>query len=228
MGDFMSTWKIVTLVVLLVACAASSAHAQWSSTEARRKIEITPFGGSRFGGVIKTNSQGTSPIDKLTIKSTWDYGIIGDVDLLPTSSPGLQAEFMWSRQPTDLGAHNATTGLITPAGKVTLDNYQWSLLYNFRDPDARLTPYIVGGLGFTHFDSRGALPFDNRLSFNFGGGVKYFFAEHAGLRLDVRWMPSRTTSQVGTFFDPFFGFYQANINNYAEQFQTNLGLILRF
>lgn len=224
----MCSWKITTLVFLLVGCAVSNANAQWSSTQARRNIEITPFGGSRFGGVININSQGFSPIDELTIKSTWDYGIIGDVDLLPDSLPGLQAEFMWSRQPTNLGAHNANTGVTTPAGNVTLDNYQWSVLHNMRNPDARIRPFVVAGLGFTHFGSYGALPFDNRLSFNLGGGVKYFFARHAGLRLDVRWMPSRTTSQVGTFFDPFYGYYQANIHNYAQQFQANLGLIFRF
>src|SRR5579859_1649646 len=224
----MSFWKMAAIVFLLLGCAVTSANAQWSSTEAGRNIEITPFGGSRFGGAINTNSQGFSTIDELTIKSTWDYGIMGDVDLFPNSFPGLQAEFMWSRQPTDLGAHDANTGIITPAGDVTLDNYQWSALYNMRQPGASLRPFVVAGMGFTHFGSDGALPFDNRLSFNVGGGVKYFFARHAGLRLDVRWMPSRTTSQVGTFFDPFYGYYQANINNYAEQFQTNLGLILRF
>ncbi|MGH9495927.1 MAG: outer membrane beta-barrel protein [Candidatus Sulfotelmatobacter sp.] len=226
--SFMSALKIMIVISLLVAGAVSSANAQWSSTEPHRNIEITPFGGSRFGGVINTNSQGTSPIDELTIKSTWDYGVLGDIDLAPYSMPGLQAEFMWSRQPTDLGARDAATGIVAPAGDVTLDNYHWGVLYNFRDPRARLRPFVGGGLGFTHFSSAGALPFENRLSFNFGGGVKYFFVRNAGVRFDLRWMPSRTTSHVATFFDPFFGFYQANVNNYAEQFQANLGLILRF
>jgi opacity protein-like surface antigen len=213
--------------LLFVACAVSSANAQWSSTEPHRNFEITPFGGSRFGGVIDTLGA-SSAIDELTIKSTWDYGIIGDVDLLPNSLPGLQAEFMWSQEPTTLGAHNSLTGLTSPLGKLTLNNYQWGIDYNLGARTSRLKPFVVAGMGFTHFSSAGALPFDNKLSFNLGGGVKYFFVPHAGVRFDVRWVPSRTTSQVETFFDPFFGFFQANVNNYAQQFQANLGLIFRF
>lgn len=223
----MQSGKILLISLLFVACAVPSANAQWSSTEPHRNFEITPFGGSRFGGVIDT-SGGSSAIDELTIKSTWDYGIIGDVDLLPDSLPGLQAEFMWSQEPTTLGAHNSLTGLTSPLGKLELNNYQWGVDYNLGARTSRLKPFIAAGMGFTHFSSGGTLPFENKLSFNIGGGVKYFIVSHAGVRLDVRYVPSRTTSQVETFFDPFFGFFNANVNNYAQQFQANLGLIFRF
>jgi opacity protein-like surface antigen len=223
----MHSVKIVLMILILAACGASSSNAQWSSTQPNRSIEITPFGGSRFGGVINTNSGGTSPIDEFTIKSTWDYGAIADIDLLPDSLPGLQAEFMWSQEPTELGAQNAVTGINSSVGKLTLNNYQWGIDYNL-GRRSRLKPFIAAGMGFTHFSSGGELPFENKLSFNVGGGVKYFFVPHAGVRLDVRYVPSRTTSQVETFFDPFFGFYNANVNNYAQQFQANLGLIFRF
>ena len=219
--------KIVLMSFILAACGASSANAQWSSTEPNRNIEITPFGGSRFGGVINTNSGGVSPIDEFTIKSTWDYGAIADIDLLPNSLPGLQAEFMWSQEPTELGAQDSVTGINSSVGKLTLNNYQWGVDYNL-GRRSRLKPFIAAGMGFTHFSSGGTLPFENKLSFNLGGGVKYFFVPHAGVRFDVRWVPSRTTSQVETFFDPLFGFYNANVNNYAQQFQANLGLIFRF
>jgi hypothetical protein len=74
-------------------------------------IEISPFGGSRFGGVVQLNPN-PSNIDYFTIKSSWDYGVLGDVSLLPT----FQAEFMWNRQPTELGAHNFFTGTTSQAG----------------------------------------------------------------------------------------------------------------
>ena len=63
--------------------------------------------------MINTNSGGISPIDEFTIKSTWDYGAIADVDLLPDSLPGLQAEFMWSQEPTELGARDGRTQMQT-------------------------------------------------------------------------------------------------------------------
>ena len=146
--------KIVLIGLMLAACGASSANAQWSSTQPNRNIEITPFGGSRFGGVINTNSGGISPIDEFTIKSTWDYGAIADMDLLPDSLPGLQAEFMWSQEPTELGAHDAITGVTSSVGKLELNNYQWGIDYNL-GRRSRLKPFIVAGMGFTHFSSGG-------------------------------------------------------------------------
>ena len=49
----MSFWKMAAIIFLLFGCAVTSANAQWSSTEVGRNIEITPFGGSRFGGSLR-------------------------------------------------------------------------------------------------------------------------------------------------------------------------------
>jgi opacity protein-like surface antigen len=211
--------QAISLAIIFLSCGVSSAFAQYGYSH--RNIEITPFGGSRFGGVIDLN---TTPIDFLTIKSTWDYGVMGDVDVWPN----VQAEFMWNRQPTRLGAHNIDTGQVSPVGDATLDMYQWSILFALRQPEAKLKPYFVSGLGFTHFDTNNALNFNYRFSYNFGGGVKYFFSRHVGLRLEARYSPSRTTSSNVLICDPFFGCFPARVANYARQGQANLGLIVRF
>lgn len=220
--------QIAATAFLFLICGVSSADAQYGFGESHRDIEITPFAGGRFGGVINLPAP-TQPlsntVDYLGIDSNYDYGVMGDVNVLGN----IQAEFMWSRQPSTLGAHEVT-GQTTPAGNVNVDVYQWSLLYPFRDRSAKLRPYIAGGIGFTHWGTSvpGTLPFTNNVSFNLGGGAKYFFARHYGVRVDFRWVPSRTTSELGEFFDPFFGPYFANINNYAQQTQLNGGLIFRF
>ncbi len=206
--------------------AAPSAFAQYHFGYSEpRHVEITGFYGGRFFGKIDLPSD--PPFDYLKIDNNYDYGVMGDVDLVGP----LQAEFTWSRQPTTMEKHDFFNGALSPAGNVTLDNFQWSLLYQMGDSSAKLRPYFGGGVGFTHWE-RGAnvtLPFTNTVGFNFGGGVKYYFMKHLGMRADFRWLPTRTTSQPAQVCDPFYGFcYGINQNNYAQQIQLNAGLIFRF
>ncbi|MGH9710066.1 MAG: outer membrane beta-barrel protein [Candidatus Acidiferrales bacterium] len=212
--------KIVALVFIL-GCGASAALAQ------SRNIEITPFGGAKLGGKIAVNSPNT---DNILIKSSVDYGALFDYGFWDT----FQAEFMWNRQPTSLSAHNPNDGTVAKLSNINLDAYQFGILYNFRDTQAKVRPFFGAGVGFTHFgkatDSQGQsiLPFGNRLSYNIGGGVKYYFDRFVGLRLDARWMPSRTTTGQGVVCDQFGQCFQSLIHNHANQFPINLGLIFRF
>lgn len=218
--------RMAWIGLLALLGGASSARAQYDFGYSHRNVEITPFGGSRFGGVIDLNPSPTNTFDYLRIKSTWDYGVMGDVDIWP----GMQAEFMWNREPSQLDAHNFSNGTFSPAGDATLDMYQWGILVGLRPPEAKLVPFFVGSLGFTHYSAKQVtLGFSNGFSYSIGGGVKYFFAKHVGLRLDVRYSPSRTTNSTGEVCDPFLGFcYPATLPNYAHQGQANLGVIFRF
>ena len=136
----MHSRKLLYLAILVLTLGASSASAQWPSD--RRTFEVTPFGGSRFGGVIDLNS---GPADYFTIRSTWDYGAMLDVDLVPH----LQGEFMWDHQPTVLSAHSIDTGTTSRIGQAALDFYQWGILYSILRPESKVQPYFAGGLGFT-------------------------------------------------------------------------------
>ena len=212
-----STMRKILLASVVLAFAGVS------SSRAQGRFEITPFGGSRFGGVIDLTSSNAGTIDYFTIKSSVDYGVTAGYFFYPN----LEGEFMWNRQPTELGAHDFVLGTTTNIGSATLDMFQWSMLLEFRDPREKLKPYIVGGIGFTHFDTNGAVNFSDTFSYNIGCGVKYYFSRHVGLRLDVRYSPSQTTSSFGTFCGPP-GCFTAKSPNYANQGQANLGLIVRF
>jgi opacity protein-like surface antigen len=200
-----------------------SAFAQYNfGYSTPRNIEITGFAGGRFFGNVQLPSD--PYVDYLKIDNNYDYGVMGDVDLFGP----LQAEFMWSRQPTSIEAHNLSTGVLSPEGDTTLDNFQWSLIYQMGDSSAKFRPYFGGGVGFTHWENAAnvGLPFSNTVGFNLGGGVKYYFVKHIGARIDFRWLPTRTTSQLGQVC--YFGCYTVNINNYAQQIQLNGGLTFRF
>ena len=185
------------------------------------KYTFSLFLGTRFGGNIAIN---TPNVDRLPISASYNWGFNAGARI----APHLFGEFMWNRQTTTLSAHDIPTNqIVTLTNNAHLDMYQGSLLYEFW-ATPRLRPYVVGGVGFTHFDSHGILSFGNRLSYNLGGGVKYLFAPPVALRAELRWSPSRTTSSNATFCDPFLGCFVTPISNHAEQWQANLGLEFRF
>lgn len=83
------------------------------------------------------------------------------------------------------------------------------------------------GLGFSHYgtttsvNGQSPLGFSNRFAYNLGGGVKYYFSGHWGIRAELRWSPSHTTSGVAEYCDPFFGCAPTTVANKAEQGQAN-------
>ena len=219
--------KACLLAVLLATAGAFGAAAQ-------RSYEITPFGGTKFGGQIgfnppalftPTGSTSSTAVDYLSIKSSFDYGVLFDYGVWP----GFGLEFMWNHQPTELRAHDITTNVTSRVGPASLDMYQWGFLWDFRGEQAKLKPFMAMGLGFTHFNTNGALTdFGNRFSYNIGGGVKYNFNRHVGLRLDVRYSPSRTTQAQVEVVDQFGDVFTQTQNAHAKQGQANLGVLFRF
>jgi opacity protein-like surface antigen len=209
----MSSQKVLFLF-LFAMLVVPAAHAQ-------HEFEVTPFGGSRFGGVIDVN---TNSVDYLPIKSSWNYGVIGDYTIWPQ----FQAEFEFNHQPTTLDQHVIATDQRQFLTSADLDMYQFGFNFSLKPPDAKLQPFIVAGVGFTHFKADDELPFSNRFSYNLGLGAKYFFSQHVGVRAEARWSPSRTTQQDETFFDPYFGYETVAVSSHAEQGQANVGIIFRF
>ena len=215
-------WRKFLVVVGLILSGVSAAHAQ-------KEYEITPFFGARVGGIIDESSVGDPNVDYLKIKNSENYGFMAGV----TFWEHVEAEFMWNRQPTSLSSHNPNDNTYKFLSNMNLDMYQVDFLYQFNASDAKFRPFIVGGLGMSHFgvppvQGQSVLGFSNRFAFNLGGGVKYFFNPHWGIRLEARWSPTNTTYGQGTYCDYYGNCFPSQITNKAEQGQANIGLIFRF
>ncbi len=215
----------ILVFVFVLTCGASCALAQESITQ---KIELTPFAGTRFGGKININDPSNPNIDYLAIKSSIDYGAFFDY----TIWDNFQAEVMWVRQPSALSAHDFTNNTLTQLTTSDLDSFTFGAAYSFKPVDAKLKPYIAGGLGFTNFTNTDNpnnvfLGFNNRFSYNIGGGLKYYFSKYAGLRFDLRYAPTRTLPQ-NVQQCSLYGCFQGVQTGHANQGEANLGLILRF
>lgn len=220
--------KFIVLVFVL-ACGASCALAQNSFAD---KFEVTPFAGTKFGGKINVYGFDANPnVENVFVKSGVDYGVIADYNVWSSFA----AEFMLVRQPTTYSQQDFT---VVPPTKDFLANgalttYTFGGAYTFRG-DSKVRPFVAAGIGWTNFGNLDSNPnqlfvgFNNKLAYNLGGGVKYFFNNFLGVRFDMRWVASRTTPSTATECSVIYGCSSYSTSYHMNQGAANLGLILRF
>ena len=205
--------RLISLTMLAVALASVS-HAQ--------KIEVTPHVGYKWGGSVPVQSE-EQDINKIKFDPSMSAGV--NVGYNFTENFGV--EFLWNRQ------FSKATGLLSEGGEfqskisVNLDEYFGNLVYNFRDEDAKLRPFLLGGMGATRASGGGSA--ESRVSFNVGGGVKYFFHNNMGLRMQIRWNPTYLYSTSGGVWCNWWGgCYVIPNDHYMNQGEATIGWIFRF
>ena len=155
----------LTGAILLIACCgdASSLYAQG--------IEITPFGGYRFGGDFFELITG-QPVDTDGAPA---IGAIVDVPL----GNGLQVEGLFTHQDAHV---SVPSGPFAPPfrARISVDHFQGGALQEYAEGRAR--PFATGMLGLTRYAGEG----DSEIRFTLGagGGVKLFPAPRIGVRLN--------------------------------------------
>jgi opacity protein-like surface antigen len=97
------------------------------------------------------------------------------------------------------------------------------VLYHFGSANARLRPFIFGGLGVTFF-SADDLESETKFSFGFGGGVKYFRWNAIGVRAHVRYKPTMLSDEDSADFCDPFGFCGSALH----QIEVAAGGVVRF
>ena len=168
----------LALVVLLLCCATTPALGQ--------KVELTPLVGFQSGTSLDVR-QGD-----LEIAAEPTFGLILSIR---TRNDGL-IEFLYSRQPTSLTLDGGFSS--EPLGDLDVHYLQGGGLWEIRDGKSR--PFIGLNLGGTFLDPQGTGSGGEWLfSGSLYGGVKIFFSERLGIRLEGRGLMS-LTSPGGGFF----------------------------
>jgi hypothetical protein len=153
----------VTIAVLVYSPAAAGAQALLDA------IEVTAFGGYRFGGDFYEIATGR-PVDQ---------------DGAPSFGVVVNFPFRGDTQIEALVTHQEARFRLASDPKhwrVAVDHYQAGGLTEFGGDRAR--PFVTGTLGLTRYASAG----DSEIRFAAaaGGGVKLFPTPRVGLRLDGR------------------------------------------
>jgi opacity protein-like surface antigen len=159
----------ITLQVLFFFITASYAYSQ--------RIEITPFAGYMFAGKLNTAD------GELNFKSGGNYGLIVDFRV----EEDLMIELMYNRLDTELEIKEQPFDSIKILTDLSIEYYQAGALYETEK--GKFRPFAAFTIGATLFNPADETLTDEwRFSFTAGAGIKYYFVDHIGIRLQWRFM----------------------------------------
>jgi len=106
---------------------------------------------------------------------------------------------------------------------LTLIVAHWGAEDQFGAGEAKVRPFVFGGLGATFF-SADDLQSETKLSINYVGSLNYFAWRNVGTRAHVRFKPTFLDDKsAGDYGDPF-GFCQS----WLSQIEFAVGAVVRF
>jgi len=211
------------LLMLGLICLATSAPAKAQGFV--DKWELTPFVGYETSGSYPLVPSSTSiSVTNARANAATSFGSFVDYSV----TENFQADFMWDRNLTSYSELQPPNPGYIKAYDSDIDQYQFGALYMLMGSEHKWRPYIVGGVGFTHEFNSGETP--NRLDFAYslGGGIKYELSTHIAFRGDARFMPTYANTSLGTYCDPFYGCYEANVHNYQNRGNFVAGVVFHF
>jgi opacity protein-like surface antigen len=205
-------------MVAVTALVGSAAFAQ----DAR--VEISGTAGWTFSDGVNVGTADNAAI-RVDPKDAFSWG--ARIGFLVT--PNWEVGGLFNLQKTDLEA----SGAINRSVEQSIYNYHGYFAYNFGEEDAKVRPYLLGGLGATQFGGLdtavGKIDGETKFSTTWAAGLKLFPSPNFGIRLEGRWTPTYVKSDPeGYWCDPYWGCYTVGEAEYANQFELSGGITFRF
>ncbi len=152
------------LIFLLAAVGTLTVNAQ--------KLEITPQYGYQVG------SKYNFYLGYYKLKASDQYGVTLDFSL----RNDFQLEFSWIQQQSSVGVQNVEYPVEQEVSDIIVNHFQFGAIRTFGYSD--LIPYAGLSMGWSTFDpDRRNYGSNSTFTVGVNGGVKYFFSDHVGVRL---------------------------------------------
>ena len=209
-----------TNLLLAMACVVMAAPAAWS----QKGIEITPF----VGGQINSGLDISTPVfSRIDVQNGLSYGISG-VYLLREYTG---VEFMWNHNKANTLAQFTGGGTAPKVLELHTNQYLGDFIVHFKSRESRLRPYVFVGAGVSNLaPGRSDAGSITRFAWAVGGGAKYNFSQHFGVRLQVKTSPTYVNSGAKEFWcNPVWGgCWNIGENNFLQELDFSGGITLRF
>jgi opacity protein-like surface antigen len=200
-------FSLFTAAVVLLPAA-------WS---AAADFEVTPFAGYTMGGEFHDAVTGQA----LSFNDASSYGIMLDLKQAEDS----WIELYYSLQHTSLKADQGPF-FGNPLFDVSIEYFHLGGTYG--QATGKVRPFVVGTIGATYMDPKGAgLNPETKFSLSLGGGVKFYLSEHVGIRLDARWFGTFIGGSGSVFCSEGKCLIDVQ-GDVLSQFSANAGVILAF
>ncbi len=179
--------------LLMIAGCSSAAAGDF------KRFELQPFGGFTASGRIPLTSSDDSRNGSTHVDSSYSVGITFAVNLNALDA----IEGSWQRQFTKGRLSPEIAAPAIPADfDLDIDQIHCNFLHHYEIAGTRAMPYVMAALGITTYHGgRGVLhDSESHFSFSLGGGVKYFFTNHFGIRGEARWSPTLLSASDSRFW----------------------------
>lgn len=178
------TLRLTALLTVVAAATSSPAVAQ------KERFEITPYYGHSFLGSFEIDDYEFGRLDLEIDDATVDGIVIG----FPIRR-NLHLELFLNEQETGFGLDEGPFLGATHLGGIDVNYYQAGVSWTASMGQVR--PFASLGAGVTRLaPNSDFLPeSESHFSVGFGGGVKIFFADHVGFRLDARLLVTDTSGE---------------------------------
>jgi hypothetical protein len=214
---------IGTLLALAVVSPA------WAQSP---KIDVSFLFGYTLSDGVSGNAI-TAPdgaiYDRIDPKDSGFFGIAGGVYV----NPNWELGFMWRRQATTMQISGTKT---SDLGDSTINGYHGFFAYHFGDAEAKVRPYILGGIGATSYGGFDYTPpngtvqhagGETQFSTTWGVGVKAYASRNIGFQAGFQWTPTYIKSDPGGYWCGWYGCYLVGDAQYSNQVEFFGGLTLR-
>ena len=186
---------------------------------AQGRFEITPTASYNFGGTIDAGDSDLFDFD-LEANDSEAFGVTFDIPIASWA----QIELLASRQSTEL---NFDRGIFKGSEGIAdfdVSYYHVGGLFSFGS--GQIHPFFVISLGVAELDPNvpGASA-ETRFSGSIGGGVKIFFNQHVGVRLEGRGFWTTLDDYDDDYYDYDCG---CGYSNEFTQGQASAGIIFAF
>ena len=215
-----------------VICSTLLIYATMAMAQDEKRFEAGLFfGGTTSEGIgITPVNTGVGIVDALNPKNGFSWGF--DVNYL--AGENFAVGFQWDRQSSKLNG-DIVGGGSQDFTDMRLYNYHGIFTYNFLDAEAKVRPYVFGGLGATvyGFEPIGGFDVDGSTKFSttWGGGVKVFATPSLGFKATARWTPTYIKSDpTGIWCSPFYPWvcWVVGEADYSNQLEFSAGVVFRF
>jgi len=199
-----------------------------------KRFEFQPFAGYSVAGDIPLEDDEGVRHGSVDVKSSYNIGATFAVNLNEFDS----IELRWQRQ---FGEGRLPEEFVQPLSSgnplvfnLNIDQYHCNFLHQYEIAGTRAMPYVMASVGVTTFRASrsGEGGSSSYFSFAIGGGVKYYFTEHFGIRGEARWNPTVMSASDSRFWCRVGGAGAACVVNLKLSLQDQLdmtgGLIFRF
>lgn len=215
------------VIAALAAVTLTPAVASAQKVEVSANVGWTLSDGVQGDGVRALDG---NIYDTIDVKDAFNWGFgVGY-----HAGEGPEFGFLFNQQMSKLSVNGTQE---VEVGDMTVNNYHPYFAYNFLDSDSKVRPFVLIGLGATHYGAvdynrlgrSGTTDTSTKFSTTWAVGAKFFASPNVGFRVQAQWTPTYiTTEGEGWWCDPYWGCYVVGDAKYANQFHMTGGIQFRF